>query len=141
MLKDLSDIARTFETQYASKTPKLIKVRRRREIGPNDFALVAREGSDNRFASQIVDCFILYAVTVAALQYTYLCLFGSFPYNAFLGGLFCSLGFAVLTICFRMQIDPTTLSDPDRKANLEKVFADYCVACVFLFFVAISYVG
>jgi len=37
MLKDLSDIARTFETQYASKTPKLIKVRRRREIGPNDF--------------------------------------------------------------------------------------------------------
>merc|ERR1711908_34168 len=114
MLKDLSDIARTFETQYASKTPKLIK---------------------------IVDCFILYAVTVAALQYTYLCLFGSFPYNAFLGGLFCSLGFAVLTICFRMQIDPTTLSDPDMKANLEKVFADYCVACVFLFLVAISYVG
>merc|ERR1712222_109451 len=113
MLKDLSDIARTFETQYASKTPKLIK---------------------------IVDCFILYAVTVAALQYTYLCLFGSFPYNAFLGGLFCSLGFAVLTISFRMQIDPTTLNDPDRKANLEKVFADYCVACVFLFFVAISYV-
>ncbi len=37
-----------------------------------------------------------------------------------------------------MQLETKGDSKP---ANLEKVFADYCVACVFLFFVAISYVG
>jgi len=45
---------------------------------------------------------------------------------------------SMAAVCFRMQLDTKGDSKP---ANLEKVFADYCVACVFLFFVAISYVG
>ncbi|QDZ17677.1 subunit DAD1 of dolichyl-diphosphooligosaccharide--protein glycosyltransferase [Chloropicon primus] len=113
MLGDLKEIVQVFSREY-SKTPKLLK---------------------------IVDCFILYALTVAALQFAYMNLFGSFPYNAFLGGFFCTLGFAVLTVCFRMQIDVTQTEGADKLGNLEKVFADYCVACVFLFFVSISYVG
>ena len=113
MFKDVMEIAGVFTREY-SKTPKLLK---------------------------ITDCFILYAVTLAALQYAYMCAFGSFPYNAFLGGFFCSVGFAILTVCFRMQIDPSQHEGANKTGNLERVFADYCVACVFLFFIAISYVG
>ena len=68
-IPDLGEIVGVFRKEYA-KTPKLVKV---------------------------VDCFIVYAVTTALLQYSYMLICGSFPYNAFLAGLGCSLGFAILT--------------------------------------------
>merc|ERR1712224_33459 len=98
MLKDVSEIASIFAREY-SKTPKLVK---------------------------IVDCFILYALATAAIQFAYMFIFGSFPYSAFLGGFFCSLGFAILTVCFRMKIDAQS---PKKETKLERIFCRvlYCL--------------
>ena len=45
----------------------------------------------------------------------------------------------IFLVCFRMQIDKQ--NEEFKEKHLESAFAEYCVACIFLFFVAITYVG
>mmetsp|Transcript_12928 Transcript_12928/g.32586 ORF Transcript_12928/g.32586 Transcript_12928/m.32586 type:complete len:108 (-) Transcript_12928:46-369(-) len=83
---------------------------------------------------KIVDSFVIFAIATAAVQMANALLVGTFPFNACLASTLCCLGAAILTASFRMQIG-------GGKSRVEKVFADYCVAMIFLIFVSISYVG
>ncbi len=99
-------------------------------------------------------------------KFAYMFLVGSFPFNAFLAGFLCNVGLAVLAgaldriacaretneppctddavagggfaVCLRMQLDTVETS---RAMRIEDVYFDFCVASIFLFFIAISYVG
>merc|ERR1712048_199489 len=110
IVKDVSEIVSVFAKQYG-KTPKLLR---------------------------IVDCYVVYALATAAVQFAYMFLVGSFPFNAFLAGFLCNVGLAVLAVCLRMQLDTVETS---KAMRIEDVYFDFCVASIFLFFIAISYVG
>ncbi|KAL0052199.1 hypothetical protein WJX82_009674 [Trebouxia sp. C0006] len=73
----LNDIIRSFRGEY-NKTP--VKI-------------------------QVLDCFLVYAVCTGLL--IHLLLVGSFPFNSFLAGFLSCVAFCVLTVCLRMQIDPS----------------------------------
>jgi len=86
---------------------------------------------------QVLDIFILSAIATALLQFVYSLLVGSFPFNAFLAGIFCSAGTAVLTLCLRLQISEGYI--PTKSA--ERAFVDYALAMSILFLAVWCYIG
>ncbi|KAK2079087.1 hypothetical protein QBZ16_002777 [Prototheca wickerhamii] len=77
-----------------------------------------------------------YAKTPAKLKFVYCLLVGSFPFNAFLAGFFCSVGAFVLTVSLRMQIEAA-----DASGKPEVAYRDYAIAMIILFLAALNYVG
>lgn len=67
-------------------------------------------------------------------------LVGSFPFNSFLAGLFCSGGFFVLTASLRMQLTPANKAEFEG-LTLQRAMADYVVAGMLLFFVTWNFMG
>ncbi|KAK9830481.1 hypothetical protein WJX72_011966 [[Myrmecia] bisecta] len=108
----LSSIAQSFASEY-KKTP--VKLR-------------------------VIDCFILYAALTALVQFAYVVLVGSFPFNAFLAGFLCSVGFLVLTVCLRMQLDPAS-STEFKNLSPERAIADFVVCNLLLFLVVWNVMG
>eukprot|EP00878_Enallax_costatus_P003690 GHUV01003906.1.p2 GENE.GHUV01003906.1~~GHUV01003906.1.p2 ORF type:complete len:111 (+),score=13.46 GHUV01003906.1:219-551(+) len=88
---------------------------------------------------KILDAFMVYALLTAAVQFAYMMLAGTFPFNSFLAGLLCSLAFFSLTACLRMQSDP---SNKDFEGlSPERAYADYVLANMVLFLAAWNYIG
>eukprot|EP00775_Hariotina_reticulata_P005971 gene5971-6210_t len=110
-MSGISGLVNTFVTEY-KKTPTKLKV---------------------------LDAFLVYALLTAAVQFAYMLLVGTFPFNAFLAGLLCSLAFFSLTASLRMQSDP---SNKDFEGlSPERAYADYVLANLVLFLAAWNYIG
>lgn len=88
---------------------------------------------------KIIDAFLVYALATAVIQVVYALLVGSFPFNSFLSGLFCCLGFFVLTVCLRMQLDPT--NKDFEGISPERAFADYVLCNCVLFLGVWNFMG
>jgi oligosaccharyltransferase complex subunit epsilon len=88
---------------------------------------------------KVLDCFLVFAALTAAIQFLYAMTCGSFPFNSFLAGFFCALGFFVLTVCLRMQIDPE--NKDFGNISPERAFADYVLCACLLFGVTWNYMG
>lgn len=86
--------------------------------------------------TQLMDLFIVYCFLLSLIQFLYMKLAGSFPFNACLAGFFCSLGVATLTICLRTQI-----TNKDVKKSEERVYIEYLFCCLILFLVVFNYLG
>jgi oligosaccharyltransferase complex subunit epsilon len=84
----------------------------------------------------MLDVFIVCAVATALLQFAYAALVGSFPFNAFLAGVFCCAGTAVLTLCLRLQI-----SSGSSTVSEERAFVEYAFAMAVLFLACWCYIG
>lgn len=80
---------------------------------------------------------ILSALMTTLFQFVYSIMVGSFPFNAFLAGMFCSVGTAVLTMCLRLQISEGYI--PNTSA--ERAFVDYALAMSVLFLAVWCYIG
>ncbi|DBB03092.1 TPA: hypothetical protein ACH3X1_013405 [Trebouxia sp. C0004] len=107
----LNDILRSFRGEY-NKTP--VKI-------------------------QVLDCFLVYAVFTGLVQVAHLLLVGSFPFNSFLAGFLSCVAFCVLTVCLRMQVDP---SNADFKGmSPERAFADYVLCNGLLHLVIWNFMG
>jgi oligosaccharyltransferase complex subunit epsilon len=102
-------------------------------------------------------------LTAAALQFLYMLLVGTFPFNAFLAGFFSSLSFLVLTgasmstaqsvaigpghlltptvvaVCLRLQVDPS--SKEFAHISPERAYADYVLANLVLYLAVWNYIG
>eukprot|EP00873_Tetraselmis_striata_P008047 jgi/Tetstr1/428311/TSEL_018347.t1 len=111
MAAAVTDIAKTFAAEY-KKTPAKVK---------------------------LIDAYLVCNVLTGLLQYLYLLLVGSFPFNSFLAGFLTCVGSFVTTLCLRMQVDPSNAGDV--KFGVERAFADYVLANIVLFLVAINYLG
>jgi len=91
--------------------------------------------SDTPPRVKVLDIFIAAALATLGLQVVYAVLVGSFPFNAFLSGVFCCAGTAVLTLCLRLQISSGQHAAPDR------AFVDYALAMVVLLLACWCYIG
>jgi oligosaccharyltransferase complex subunit epsilon len=88
---------------------------------------------------KLLDAFVLFAVSTGAVQFLYMLLVGSFPFNSFLAGIFCAAGVGVLTISLRMQLDR---SNTDFSGlSPERAIADYCLASIVLFMLVWNFMG
>ncbi|GFR46726.1 hypothetical protein Agub_g8349 [Astrephomene gubernaculifera] len=88
---------------------------------------------------KVLDAFLLYALATAGVQFAYMLLVGSFPFNAFLAGFLSCIGFFALTVCLRMQVDPA--NKEFAGTSPERAFADYCLANLVLHLVVWNYMG
>lgn len=88
---------------------------------------------------KIIDGFLVYALATAAVQFGYMMLVGTFPFNAFLAGFFSCVGFFSLTVCLRMQVDP--VNKEFSGISPERAFADYVLANLVLHLVVFNYLG
>ncbi|KAA6418807.1 MAG: defender against cell death [Trebouxia sp. A1-2] len=80
-----------------------------------------------------------YNKTPVKIQVAHLLLVGSFPFNSFLAGFLSCVAFCVLTVCLRMQIDP---SNADFKGmSPERAFADYVLCNGLLHLVIWNFMG
>lgn len=86
--------------------------------------------------TQVLDIYIGSAVLTIVLQFAYALLFGTFPFNSFLAGVFCCAGSAVLTLCLRLQI-----SSGQADMSVDRAFVDYTLAMVVLFLACLCYLG
>ena len=68
----------------------------------------------------------------------YCTLMGSYRFNSFLAGIFCSMGVAVLTASLRLQLGESN----DFEGRLpERAFADYVVCIMVLMLAVFSFMG
>ncbi|WPT18241.1 Dolichyl-diphosphooligosaccharide--protein glycosyltransferase subunit DAD1 [Picochlorum sp. SENEW3] len=105
----LQEIISTFATKYKAVPPRL----------------------------RVLDIFACCALATAILQFIYSLIVGSFPFNAFLSGVFCCAGTAVLTICLRLQIS----EGQNSSKTPERAFVDYVLAMSTLFLAVWCYIG
>eukprot|EP00271_Cylindrocystis_brebissonii_P014643 TRINITY_DN36081_c0_g1_i1.p1 TRINITY_DN36081_c0_g1~~TRINITY_DN36081_c0_g1_i1.p1 ORF type:complete len:114 (-),score=19.30 TRINITY_DN36081_c0_g1_i1:625-966(-) len=108
---DIRAVISTFQAEY-SKTPTKLKA---------------------------IDLFLVYSIATAVLQFLYMSLVGSFPFNAFLAGLLCCIGTSVLAVCLRMQANPDNKEFKDLPP--ERAFADYVLCSLVLYLVVINFIG
>lgn len=88
---------------------------------------------------KVLDCFLLYALATAAVQVAYVAVVGTFPFNAFLAGMFSTLGFFALTACLRIQVDPS--NKEFGGISPERAFADYVLANLVLHLTVMNFIG
>eukprot|EP01061_Rhynchopus_euleeides_P000557 TRINITY_DN10393_c0_g1_i1.p1 TRINITY_DN10393_c0_g1~~TRINITY_DN10393_c0_g1_i1.p1 ORF type:complete len:116 (+),score=53.12 TRINITY_DN10393_c0_g1_i1:182-529(+) len=100
-------------------------------------------GSYQKNTSQrlkICDAFIVFFLLNALTIFLYCVLIGSYPFNAYLSGLFANVGMAVFTVCLRMQAAPAN-KPQFRCSSVESSFSDYCLCSVLLLLTAVHFMG
>lgn len=123
--KGIFEIISIFISNYNDKTPKKI---------------------------QLIDLFMVFSLLTAAVQFGYVCLVGTFPFNSFLAGFIACIGAFVLTgtknnffshllASLRKQV-VLEIREKEFKNNLpERAYADYILCGVLLFFTAVCFMG
>ncbi|OAJ35857.1 hypothetical protein BDEG_20090 [Batrachochytrium dendrobatidis JEL423] len=79
----LSSILTTFEESYFSSTPQSIV---------------------------LIDVYLAFVMLTGIIQFLYVVLAGTYPYNSFLAGFICSVGSFVLAVNLRIQAHPANRS-------------------------------
>ena len=87
--------------------------------------------------TMMVDAFCLYAAATAIVQFVYVLLVGTFPFNSFLSSFICHVGLFSLGISLRLQIS----SDEFKATSPERSYGDFAFCALVLFFVVFSFMG
>jgi oligosaccharyltransferase complex subunit epsilon len=85
----------------------------------------------------IIDALLVFIMFTGIIQFIYMCIVGTYPYNAFLSGFGCSVGMFVNTANMRIQLN----KDNDFKISNERAYADYMFSSLVLFVFCICFVG
>ncbi|KAF4693707.1 DNA polymerase alpha subunit B [Perkinsus olseni] len=88
---------------------------------------------------RILDLFIVFLAYLSVIQFVYMWLVGTFPYNSFLSGFWATMGTAALTCCYRIQL--TGGRDTFKEVGPERAYADYLVCAGVLFFSCVNFLG
>ena len=87
---------------------------------------------------RLIDMFIVFNFLVFCIQMVYVILNGLDPMNSFLSGVLACLGTITLLVCLRLHVNPKTKLVTDSP---EKVYAEYFIASLILYFVCINFMG
>ncbi|KAF6205117.1 hypothetical protein GE061_019284 [Apolygus lucorum] len=89
---------------------------------------------------KIIDCYSLYAVATAVVQLVYVCIVGTFPFNAFLSGFISCVASVVAAVSLRSQVNPqNTYKFPNL--TQEEAFAEFVFFHVVLHFAVVHFMG
>ena len=87
---------------------------------------------------RLIDTFIVFSFLIFCLQVVYVFLNGLDPMNSFLSGVMACMGTGLLLVCLRLHVNPKTKLPTDSP---EKVYAEYLIASLILYFVCINFMG
>ena len=87
---------------------------------------------------RLIDTFIVFSFLIFCLQIVYVFLNGLDPMNSFLSGVMACMGTGILLVCLRLHVNPKTKLPTDSP---EKVYAEYLIASLILYFVCINFMG
>ena len=87
---------------------------------------------------RLIDTFIVFSFLIFCLQVVYVFLNGLDPMNSFLSGVMACMGTGILLVCLRLHVNPKTKLPTDSP---EKVYAEYLIASLILYFVCINFMG
>lgn len=95
---------------------------------------------------RLIDHFLLFTVVVFLAVVGNYIVFGDFPYNAFLGAIFCCLGIFSSTLALRMRISKLERKAGEQKkppqkvvAAMKSLFAEYVFIVFVIFSVCVCY--
>ena len=87
---------------------------------------------------RLIDTFIIFNYLLLLIQIGYMFTNGLDPMNSFLSGIICCVGTMTLLICLRLSVNPKT-KIPGYAT--EKVFAEFFIASIILYFVCVNFIG
>ena len=87
---------------------------------------------------RLIDTFIVFSFLIFCVQMVYVVLNGLDPMNSFLSGIMACVGTAILLVCLRLHVNPSTKLPTDSP---EKVYAEYLIASFILYFVCVNFMG
>eukprot|EP01100_Stratorugosa_tubuloviscum_P012223 TRINITY_DN56_c0_g1_i1.p1 TRINITY_DN56_c0_g1~~TRINITY_DN56_c0_g1_i1.p1 ORF type:complete len:106 (+),score=31.97 TRINITY_DN56_c0_g1_i1:67-384(+) len=89
----------------------------------------------NQTTSQLklLDFFFIFSLIVALVQFAYMIVFGTFPFNSFLSGFFTAIGEAIFTVSLRMQLK--------RDNTAVRPIGDFIFCNLVLFLAAFNFMG
>ncbi|KAI8822215.1 oligosaccharyl transferase epsilon subunit [Fimicolochytrium jonesii] len=88
---------------------------------------------------KLIDAYLLFVMLTGIVQFVYVLLAGTFPYNSFLAGFGASVGSFVLAANLRMQVNPRNAEV--MKMSPERAFADFAFASIVLFGFVVNFLG
>lgn len=89
---------------------------------------------------KLIDTFVVFSFLTAAIQYVYVLLVGTFPFNSFLAGFFTSIATGIFAIGLRKQVNPDTKSD-FKTTVPERAYFDFVLCCILTFLIGFAYMG
>ncbi|KAI9301648.1 DAD/Ost2 [Cunninghamella echinulata] len=95
---------------------------------------------DTSISLKIIDVYLVYIMITGILQFVYMMIAGTFPYNAFLAGFISTVGSFVLAANLRIQTNPQN-KDSFKTISPERAFADFAFCSLLLHFFCINYLG
>jgi len=93
---------------------------------------------------KIVDAFLVYVLATGIVQFGYMMLVGSFPFNSFLAGFLSCVGVFVLTVALRMQVDQRNRADPNNrwdKLTIPRAYGDWLFCNLILHMAVLNFLG
>ena len=87
---------------------------------------------------RLIDIFIVFNFILLVVQMGYMLTNGLDPMNSFLSGVVCCIGTITLLVCLRLHVNPKTKISG---YSTEKVFAEFFIAGLILYFVCVNFMG
>jgi len=89
---------------------------------------------------KIIDGYLTYILLTGIIQFVYVLLAGTFPFNSFLAGFISCVSSFVLGVNLRLQVNPENAKDFKSIAP-QRAFADFIFAHVILHLVVVNFMG
>ncbi|KAI8619906.1 Dolichyl-diphosphooligosaccharide--protein glycosyltransferase subunit dad1 [Chytriomyces sp. MP71] len=87
---------------------------------------------------RIIDAYLAAVMLSGAIQFAYVVLVGTFPYNSFLSGFIASVGTFVLAANLRMQLNP---SNDFHSLSPEAAYAEFAFCSLVFYGFVVNFLG
>ncbi|RKO86630.1 DAD/Ost2 [Blyttiomyces helicus] len=101
--------------------------------------LLTSYAKDTPQSLKLIDAYLVFIMLTGILQFVYVFIAGTYPYNSFLAGFIASVGSFVLAANLRIQTNPA--STEFKHISPERAFADFAFASVVLYGFVINFLG
>ncbi|KAJ3054815.1 Dolichyl-diphosphooligosaccharide-protein glycosyltransferase subunit dad1 [Rhizophlyctis rosea] len=88
---------------------------------------------------KIIDAYLVFVMLTGIIQFVYVILAGTFPYNSFLAGFIASVGTFVLAANLRIQVNPKNTEF--KHLSPERAFADYLFSSIIFYAFVVNFLG
>lgn len=93
---------------------------------------------------KVIDAYLLYVLVSGIIQFAYMLLVGTFPFNSFLAAFLSCVGVFVLSVALRMQINPVSRNDPRNSWSAVapvRAYADWLFCNLILHMAVLNFLG
>ncbi|TPX45861.1 dolichyl-diphosphooligosaccharide---protein glycotransferase [Synchytrium endobioticum] len=89
---------------------------------------------------KVIDAWLVFVMMTGVIQFVYVILAGTYPYNAFLSGFGASVGSFVLAANLRIQSNPKNAQEFGNQSP-ERSFADFVIISIIFYGFVINFIG